>query len=192
MAGAGVVKMWRIRLLFRFALIGGLEAACRHVASSRTPEGTSSIKFVQPPSPPPAKNKGTATRMESPEEAVNAEPILPLATPVCPPAALAAHAGTAIVGVRITVGTDGRVSDVGTSLASLSTPTPFAAAFRDAVEVAVAQWRFKPGEVLHLETVHDPGGDYRRVASREKVGWTFDVEFTFTATGDVVAGRPKL
>jgi hypothetical protein len=111
-----------------------------------------------------------------------------LTTPVYPAAALKAGAGEVIVGVRITVDTDGRVSDVGASPAALSTPSPFAAEFRAAVDSAVEQWRFRPGEVRHLETVHGPDGDYQRMASREKVAWAFDVEFTFNAAGVVLAG----
>jgi outer membrane biosynthesis protein TonB len=154
-------------------------------------EGTSSIKFVQPPPPSPAKDRGVAVRAERNQEVYSADPILPLATPVYPVAALKAGAGEVIVGVRITVDADGRVSDVGTSLAALSTPSPFAAEFRAAVEVAVAQWRFRPGEVRHLETVHGPDGDYQRMTSRENVAGTFDVEFTFNATGVIAPAALK-
>jgi outer membrane biosynthesis protein TonB len=96
-----------------------------------------------------------------------------------------------LVAVRITVDANGRVSDVGTSLAAMSTPSPFTAEFRAAVEAAIAQWRFRPGEVRHLETVHDADGDYQRMTSRENIAGTFDVEFTFNASGVVAPAGLK-
>ena len=113
---------------------------------------------------------------------------MPLATPVYPKAVIG-HADKAIVGVRITVGTDGRVSDVGPSLLCISLPSPFSADFQKAVEAAVAQWRFHPGEVRHVKLVTEPDGtNYPRVVSSEKVEWRFDVSFTFTSSGNVLSG----
>ena len=183
--------MRRLQIPLCLSLVGLMFAGCRHAAVTSREEGTSSIRFVHPPPAPPAKNTGVAVREERNQEVYRAEPILPLATPVYPPAALAARAGKVLVAVRITVDANGRVSDVGTSLAGMSTPTPFAADFRAAVEAAVAQWRFRPGEVRHLETVHDPDGDYQRMTSRENIAGTFDVEFTFNASGVVVPAGLK-
>ena len=89
------------------------------------------------------------------------------------------------------VGADGCVADMGASFATLSTPTPWVAEFRAAVEDAVKQWRFRPAEIRQLELVKADDGDYQRVARREKAEWTFDVEFTFSATGEVVSGLAR-
>lgn len=109
----------------------------------------------------------------------------PTVQPVYPPRALAARAGWATVGVRITVDGDGRVSDIAPSLLTLSTPGPFADDFQAAVEVAVRQWRFRPAEIIRLEKVETPDVTYNRVASRERVETHFDLAFTFTASGGV-------
>ena len=111
--------------------------------------------------------------------------------PAYPKNALAKRAGDALVGVELTVDIDGRVASVAPSLATLSTPGPFAAEFRDAVEDAVRQWRFRPAEIRHLELIKAAGGDYLRLASVEKVEWKFDVQFTFTAAGEVRPGSAK-
>ncbi len=181
-------------LVFRgVTLVSLMLAGCHHaaVAPAVPNEGTSSYRFVDPPPPPPKKAEISLGQKLLSEQIVNALPIMPLATPVYPPAALTAHAGVATVGVRITVDTTGRVSDVRASLAHLTIPSSFAEEFRAAVEAAVAQWRFRPAEIMHLETVKDAGGDFQRLASREKIEWAFDVDFTFNATGDVLTHVAK-
>jgi hypothetical protein len=97
----------------------------------------------------------------------------------------------ATVGVRIVVDATGRVADVRPSLAVIAVPSLLASEFQAAVEKAVTQWRFQPGEIRQLELVKDPDGDFQRVARREKIEWAFDVEFTFNATGDVLTRLPK-
>jgi hypothetical protein len=173
-------------------LLGALLAGCRHATvAPAADEGTSSYKFVDPP-PPPAKNGEFSIEESRPTmQAINAMPILPLAKPIYPATAFAAHAGMATVGLHLTVDATGKVSGVRPSLAILSMPSPFAAEFQAAVEAAVNQWRFRPAEIRHLERVKDPGGDFQRVASRETIEWAFDVEFTFNATGDVLTRLPK-
>ena len=184
--------MQRFRLSLSFALAGAVLAGCRHVVVAPVAdEGTSSFKFVEPPPPAPAKKAAVAVGEPRPADQVShAQPIWPLARPAYPATALAAHAGFATVGVCITVDTAGRVSDVGPSPVCLSTPSPFAAEFRAAVEAAVAQWRFRPAEIRHFEIVKHPDGDYLHLKSREVAEWKFDVSFTFNANGDVLTGLP--
>lgn len=176
------------------AMVLGAMAApgCKHVASGAEGDGKSSYAFIYKPAPSgPAAGTPSLGPPQARDAVVQAEPILPLAKPVYPKAALSARGGASLVGVRITVDADGRVSNVGPSLVCLSTPGPFAAEFQAAVEAALAQWRFEPGEVQHLEPFNGPdGAAYMRVKDREKVEWTFDVSFTFTATGDVMSGLP--
>lgn len=123
---------------------------------------------------------------------VKAEPILPLATPVYPKAALAGHAGSALVGVRITVDFTGKVSEIAPSLLAFSTPGPFAEEFRAAAETAVAQWRFLPAEIRHLQPGKGPQeNEYWTITQIDKTEMTFDVSFTFNATGEVLSAPLK-
>ena len=165
-------------------------SACRHAPARRT-EGESSFRFVEPPAAPPPKAKISAGEAMPAVQTINAQPILPLTMPVYPPTALTARAGAVTIGVHLTVDAEGRVSDVRPSLMTLTMPSPFAAEFQAAAETAVAQWRFRPAEIRHLELVKDQGGDFQRVTGREKIEWTFDVEFAFRLSGDVQAGTLK-
>jgi hypothetical protein len=104
---------------------------------------------------------------------------------------MARRAGEAMVGVQLTVGVDGRVSDVASSITTLSSPGSFAGEFRAAVESAVRQWRFVPAEIRHLELVKHPQGDYLSLVRREPIEWKLDVQFRFSASGEVAAGGAK-
>ena len=180
------------RLFVLLALACAALAGCRHAAASPSPgEGTSTHRFLEPPPPPEKKAPGTPVAKLPTEQILNPRPILPLAEPLYPAAALVAHAGLATVAVRVTIDTNGRVSDIRESLLNLSMPSPVAAEFRAAVDAAVRQWRFRPGEMIHLELVQHPDGDFPRLKSRENVEWAFDVEFTFRAGGDVLTRLPK-
>src|SRR6185369_10500300 len=139
-ARGGCCGMPMRRILFPFlVLTGAWLTGCRHTAVSSPPiEGTSTHKFLEPPPPPEKKVEGTPVAKLPTEQVINPSPILPLAEPIYPAAALAAHA---------TIDPAGRVSDVRESLLSLSMPSAFAAEFRAAVDAAVRQWRFRPGEV---------------------------------------------
>ncbi len=184
--------MPRFSALSLFTCAGAMLAGCKHTAvTPLVEEGTSSYKFIDPAPPPAKKTEGTLSMKMPTEQTINAQPIMPLAAPFYPVSALAAHAGLATVGVRVVVGTDGRVTEVTSSLASLTMPSFFTAEFRAAVDAAVAQWHFRPAELRHLELVKNPGGDFQRVTAREKIEWAFDVEFTFNATGDVLTRLPK-
>lgn len=165
-------------------------SGCRHAPQPlATVEGRSAFRFVEAPDTSTAGT--TAAMAEGPRQPVDvlvtAEPIDPLAIPVFPATALGKLSVPALVGVRITIDARGRVSDVGSSLRALSTPGPFADAFREAVEVALAQWRFTPAEKRHM--VPGRGGplqeDYWVITSAEKTETALDVAFTFTTTGDV-------
>ncbi len=164
---------------------------CRHAPAEATGSGSSSFAFVeQPAGPPPARTVTTETVEQKPlEDYREARPVYPFANPVYPPRALAAKAGRATVGVRITVDATGRVSDVVPSMAVFSTPGPWADDFRAAVETVVRQWRFRPAETERLEFVKTPTISYNRIISTQKVETQLDVAFTFTATGGVQMGR---
>ena len=173
--------------IFWLVIAGAATPGCRHATMAQE-TGASSFTFVGAPSPPPPPQRKARIDTEQPKTSARIVGARPLGTPpapVYPRAALAKHAGRMLVGVELTIDTEGRVASVAPSLATLSTPGPFAAEFREAVEDAVKTWRFRPAEINHLEVVKDPGGDYLRLASSEKIEWRFDVQFTFSASGEV-------
>jgi len=170
-------------LLLCLALSG-----CRHVPVA--PEvGRSSFVVVEPP---PALSKADASetpaltnRTQYRQARVKGDPALP----VYPPRALAAQAGAAQVGVRVTVDTEGRVADLRPSmLAATIVPPDFAADFQEAVETAVRQWKFTPARLDTIETVTTNGFTYERVARSERLEVEFDLAFTFTSSGKVESG----
>jgi TonB family protein len=119
------------------------------------------------------------------EEFQEALSIEPLTKPIYPRKALLAKNGSVIVGVRITVDSNGHVTDMSTSMVTFSTPGPFAEDFFAAVEAAVRQWRFLPAEIQQFEMVEAPRQLFRRILSREKVETHFDLSFTFSPDGAV-------
>jgi hypothetical protein len=174
-------------LLASALFVGG----CRHLPTPPPDTGTSSYAFVEPPPVPPGK----ATMAEPSngpiieEHYVEAEPIQPLATPVYPAKALTAKAGLITIGVKISVDTDGRVSEVSPSLLTFSTPTRYADEFEEAVRVAVIQWHFRPAQryTLRIFRTEEGGGPPREI-HRENTETSFDLAFTFTASGTVLSG----
>lgn len=164
---------------------------CRHAPVEAAGAGASSFAFVERPAAPPPARTVTTEPVEQRllEEYREARPVYPLANPVYPPRALKARAGRATVGVRITVDVTGRVSDVAPSMLVFSTPGPFSDEFREAVEAAVRQWRFRPAEIEKIEFVQTPALSYSRIVGRQKVEAQLDVAFNFTATGGVELGR---
>lgn len=172
-------------------LILAAATGCRHASVESPGAGASSFAFVERPAgTPPARTVTTEPMEQKPfEEYREARPVYPLANPVYPARALKARAGRATVGVRITVDVTGRVSDVAPSMLVFSTPGPFADEFREAVESAVRQWRFRPAEIERLEFVQAPTVSYNRIVGTQKVETQLDVVFNFTATGGVETGR---
>ncbi|HUR56249.1 MAG TPA: hypothetical protein VM029_00965 [Opitutaceae bacterium] len=171
---------------------GTVAVGCRHAAKPAVDEGQSSFRFVTPPAPPASKKEPALTTERPRITVVPAEPIEPLAAPVYPKLPAGVRPALATIGVRVTIDTEGRVSDISPSLLSFSTPGPATAALREAVEAAIAQWRFTPAEIHQLEPMRGPDrSEYLLMKSSEKTEWNFDVAFTFTSTGEVLAERPK-
>ncbi len=140
--------------------------------------------LADPNGAPPKLNEGE--RFVSPK-------ILPgYALPAYPAEALAANARTAFVVVRITIDTNGRVAKVEDSPAFASSPSPFAGAFRSAVDTAVRTWRFKPGYIEQLEDGKDMDGDgkpdYTVQVGTTPVEVLYDVRFDF----QIVHGEGKV
>jgi hypothetical protein len=178
-------------MLYRTALILSALAlaGCQHQAA-RPPagEGRSTFAFVEPLTLGGKKTELVlAAEQESLDVLVAARPVEPLVKPAYPAAARGRQEGPALVGVHLQIDTNGRVTEVAPSMVSFSTPGPYAAAFRAAVEAAVEQWTFTPAKHRRLERVALPDGSvYWRNGGEEKAEATFDVAFTFNE-GEVTA-----
>jgi outer membrane biosynthesis protein TonB len=152
--------------------------------------GRSAVSFVEPPPAPPAKNIEVSTSEPTNRSQYNeARPIKPLVMPIYPPKALTAKAGWNTVGVKITVGVDGRVTNIRPSVLAMSTPGRFANDFRAAVEAALRQWKFVPAEIQQIEPIQGLDIPVNRITSREPTEAEFDLSFTFTAEGRVEAAK---
>lgn len=166
-------------------------SGCRHAPVA--PEVGKSSYVVVEPSPAPSKSAAAETaeptsRTQYRKARVQGDPLLP----VYPPRALAAKAGAAQVGVRVTVDTAGRVTDLRPSMLAVTIAPPgFADDFQAAVETAVRQWRFSRARVEYVETVTADGFTYNRVARSERMEAEFDLAFTFTPSGKVESGAPS-
>lgn len=179
-----------VRLGFVLVLGAGLAASgCRHVAPPVTaPVGMSGFQFVERPISARAAAGTLQPAVREPVDIkVRAEPIEPLAAPVYPRALLGRADAPVTVGVRVGIGPDGRVQDIGPSLVAFSSGGEHAEVFRAAVEAAVVQWRFRPAEIRRMEPrTGGPGlGDYWQVVRAQSTEDACDVRFTFTSTGEV-------
>lgn len=166
-------------------------AGCRHVSPPDI--GRSSFVVVEPPRPPPPEPSSKETiEPVSRSNYRDAQAIHPLVMPVYPAKALKAKTGGATVGVRVTVDPSGAVIDIRPSMLVISfTPSQFADDYRDAVEVAVRQWKFAPARIHHIERITEDGFTYDRVTRTEMIEAEFDLAFTFTVDGEVTAGETQ-
>jgi outer membrane biosynthesis protein TonB len=176
---------WRSICLLVLVAMG---TACRHVPKEET-AGSSAFAFVEQPVGPPAKSDGKEVELVERAQYREAQLQEPAALPVYPKQARKAGALLTTIGVRITVDTQGRVSDVRPSILVFNTPGPFVDDFREAVETAVRQWQFRPGRVEYYEIVSKDGFTYTRVTRMEDIESEFDLSFTFDPTGKVKAGK---
>lgn len=166
-------------------LIAGLLPACSHLPARPPTSGQSAVDFVEPP--PPASQKSEALLDVSEETARFRAPVIlsDLVVPAYPASALVAHAGAATIDVQLTVGIAGQITDVSPNAVDLAVLGRFAAVFEDAIEAAVAQWRFRPAELVHLERGTDPQHSYLRITSTEKVPAQLEAKFRFNESGMV-------
>lgn len=119
---------------------------------------------------------------------VDARPIEPLATPNFPSGFLKPNDDPVTIVVKIVVGADGRVEEMGKSLADFSAPTPFARACFEAVTDAIAQWRFEPAQIAVVE----PQAKGRpRIVSSMPTERRFEIAVTFSSSGRVVPDFSK-
>lgn len=170
-----------------WAALAAALAGCSHPAVL-PPKGQSAFRVVPPPIILMPATEVRPHEGDTHDIYLEAVPDGPLVNPVYPAAALAGHAGWVIVGVRITIADDGRVTDVRPSPAVISTPTPYEEQFMAAIEAAVRRWHFTPGRFRTEVAKEGPGGLYwKPVGERTTESFT-DLAFTFTAMGEVVLG----
>ena len=151
-------------------------AGCRHLPD----RGRSSYEFVK-------TARATAYRPvlvdDQPHDLfLPARPLPPLALPAFPPRALAAHVGRTTLMLDLTIGPDGRVVGIVPALGGIPWLGPFAADFRAAAEATVAQWRFEPAQLRHVEPRKDDGTTVWSVTRTQPVEMTVEVAVTFTET----------
>src|SRR5688572_8225817 len=129
---------------FSKAFFIALPASLVAIGCARSAKNVS-LKFVNPaagPSGTLAAHHQGITRGET--VFVDAKPIQPLALPIYPAGSAKPDANPVTIVVRFVVGADGRVEEIGRSIADFSVPTPFSRACFEAVTDAVARWRFEP------------------------------------------------
>jgi hypothetical protein len=179
------------RSLIGFAATAAVLAAGCHRTSD--PEATGSASFsVVEPAPAVGSIRSDAqvsmetTRAQYREASLAARPVLP----VYPARALAAKAGAARIGVRVTIDAKGRVTGVNPSMRTVSLAPPgFADDFRAAVEMAVGQWKFQSARIEYVETVSETGITFERLKRSDPQESELDLAFEFTAKGGVASGK---
>jgi outer membrane biosynthesis protein TonB len=186
--------MIRIGLLFlgTFVLEGcrvPAEPPLSVAASQPQAIGSASFHVVEAPLSVPEQPTNADIRTNF----CSAIPRYPLIDPAYPKKALAAHAGWAVIGVRILIDEKGTVSDVQPSMLTITTPVPFAKEFRAAVDAAVFQWRFQPALIQVYQRLTAPGvsKEQWKLLSSNPTRSATELSFTFTSTGEVTAGPSK-
>jgi hypothetical protein len=172
------------------AAIFGL-GGCRAVPDPELQRGASAVRFVEH-APAPARD-GAITANESRQPVTVLEPprpIEPLTLPEYPTVALGRQQVPVVISVRLAIDAEGVVTEVRRSPLALSLPAAHADLFFAAVEHAAKTWRFTPAELRDMTPrAGGPQGSYWHVTRVEKTTATVDVEFTFTASGQVWSGR---
>lgn len=169
-------------------LVVAFVSGCRHAPPPKEDTGRSSFAFVSAPVAPPPESKGEVVQPMNRSQWYEATLQEPAPMPVYPPRALKAKAGRNTVGIHIIVDPAGRVREIRMSMFVFSTPGPYAEDFRDAVELAVRQWRFNPARMESFEIGRDGEATSMRMSGGENVETEFDLAFTFQPDGSVQAG----
>jgi hypothetical protein len=177
------------RATLQLAAALGLAVACAKRGPVIAPEPA-------PPAPSPADPdegrvdvqflldaKFAASQLGPDEQLWTPAPTAELQPPSYPERPLRAGAPPSTVVVRIVIGTEGRVTTVADSPKMASTPGPFLADFRQAVEEAVRAWSFTPGRLATFVDGRDMDGDgkidYRKATEFRTIPVYYDVRFDF-------------
>jgi hypothetical protein len=170
-------------------VLTALVTACQHAAGPAQPEtappapssgspreGSVAVEFLADP-------VSHDERLDETHEFVPASLLL-MPTPDYPPAALAGGGPSALVGARLSINAAGVVEDVIDSPRMAAYSGPYAAEFRQAVDVAVRRWRFTSARIQTLGPA-SPDSPERPVAATRRVPTYLDFAFRFS----VVEGK---
>jgi len=119
---------------------------------------------------------------------VDARPIEPLATPLYPTGYPKPNADPVTIVVKFVVGADGRVEEIGRSIADFSVPTPFSGECFESVKDALAQWRFEPAQIA---VVKPQANGRPLIVSSTPTERRFEIAVTFSSSGRVVPDFSK-
>lgn len=108
--------------------------------------------------------------------------------PVYPVRLLAAGAGTRSVRVTVSFDENGDPVDVSPSRRGVPIPDQFRDGFLTAVREAVSRWKIHPAHLVYYRRGADGTSRYLRT---EALSESFDIVFTFAASGEVKAGRAR-
>lgn len=119
--------------------------------------------------------------------------------PAVPQELIAVAPAHATVAVRITVGSDGRVSGVRQSPAASSHAGPWLDLLLDSIRQAAAKWKFRPARERTLsdgpDRDHDGRPDWQNVVTDRAIAVYFDARFTFEVVNGsshvTLGGAPK-
>jgi hypothetical protein len=155
---------------------------------AREHSGASSVYFINRAAPEGPASLSKIKISASTTGLIQAEPKGPLALPLYPTEALAAHLGTVTKTVQVNIGMDGRVSSVTSSMLGFSIPTKFDSAFDRAIETAASKWEFNPALSVPLE----PGKDGSPIVGDPvPTESSLDAVFTFSGSGVVTSSVQK-
>jgi len=161
-------------------------SGCQHATPVPPSTGQASFRVVDPPDARPVA-KGKATQLVPPhlgdtrQSFAEAFPRGDLPSPTYPPEALAADAGWVLIGVRITIGIDGRVVAVEPSPMGISNAGKYSEQFMAAIATAVQSWRFFPARLRTETVLQSEGGTlYWGYTASESTESVTDLSFDFS------------
>jgi hypothetical protein len=164
-------------------IVSWFAISCAHPAKNV------SFKFVERAAGPAETVDGDKYKITRGETVfVDARPIEPLATPLYPAGSPEPNAVPVTIVVKFVVGADGRVEEIGRSIADFSVPTPFSGECFEAVKDALAQWRFEPAQIA---VVKPQANGRPLIVSSTPTERRFEIAVTFSASGRVVPDFSK-
>ncbi len=156
------------------------------VACRTAREGNSSFEVLPPPRPlgpvPATNSKSAIGESDIRIDYVAARARRPLSSPVYPPQALAARAGRFTAYVTLTINESGRVVEARPSLARVSLPNDYSAAFFLAIDAALEKWEFDPARYVYWQKRPNEEDRYLRADPARQ---TIEVRFVFKESGTV-------
>ncbi len=174
-------RSFNVLLIALAGIIGACATASKEAAPppAKPPWPRSHVGFERIPIP------GATARIDAHHERTRPFARERLVMPTVPPEFLAAAPARATVAVRITVGSDGRVSSVTPSPLARSDAGPWLDLLLGRIREATSRWRFQPATERTLADGPDRDGDgnpdWTTVVDSRPISVFFDAVFTFEA-----------